>query len=1576
MRRLLVLLPVLAALQACSGNDDAPVASANLAMVNGAGAEIDPTATGSQTGYAVAFDGSSYLVVWSASRDGSLSDILAARVGPDGARLDAAPIVVSGAAGDQVLPDVAFDGTNYLVVWQDQRAGGDKNIHAARVSPAGVVLDPASIAIAEPGNQLNPEVAFLGTSFLVVWEDTRNTLSDVYAARITLDGVRGPAFPLSTAAGHQVQPAVGCGLDTCLATWRDGRNGGPDVYGARITADGVVDLDGLAISRASSSQGTPAVASDGTDFLVAWSDTRNGTSDVYGARVGRDGLVRDPNGLAIARAPEAQQATAAAFEGVHYVVAWEDRRSGTGFEVYGARVSPGGAVLDPDGFQIEPGTAGTRVALDSNRAGRALVASDGREVVDPLLGTSIARLRTRIVTTRAILTVSRVGNGSGTVTSAPAGIDCGEICSSFFDAPTDVALTPVPAAGSAFVSWSGACTGSGPCTVTVDDARSVTAKFSPYHLLTVTRSGAPGTVVSTPAGIDCGEGCAAEFVEETVVALTPVPGANSLFGSWTGPCAPTVLVWDPLNPAPCHVRIDAATAVDANFRPAHKLTVNATGTAAGRVDGSTWPIHCATGSAEGCSSMVFASETVTLTATPAEGAILKSWSGCSASSGNSCTVTVYSARTVTATFQPAFYTLTLASTGGGGGAMAGDGMTCDVASGVRCTFQVANGGSAEVTVTADEASLFKSWTGCSSVSGATCTVSMSGARTITANVQPSTYLLTATAGGTGKGTVTGPDIACASGSTAGCSAPVPNGELVTLEATPDAESIVKYWTGCTSWSGTTCTVSMTLAKSVTAVFQPSHYLLSVNSTGGGGGTVFSEGFTCTAVSGVPCTTLVPNGATPTYTASADTSSIFKGWTGCGSASGESCSVTMSGPRTITVTLQPSTYPLTIVSSGSGTVEGAGLTCSEATPEACDGPVANGETVTLEAYPAADWILKSWSGCTSSSGTTCTVAMTAARKVTALFQPATYLLTANVVGSGTGTVAGAGIVCATGSPEGCSARVANGATVTLTAAPSETSVFKGWIGCSSVSGTACSVSMTLAKTVTATFQPAFYPLTTAFSGGGGGVVASADGAVSCATSTVAPCTTSVANGATVTLTATPDAESVFKYWTGCTSTSGATCTVSMTLAKTVTAVIQPSTYALGVVATGTASGSVEGPGIACATGSTGGCSAPVANGASVTLTAIPAEGAILKSWMGCSSSSGASCTVAMTMAKTVTATFQPAVYPLTLASSGGGGGIIASADGALSCVTGPGVSCSADVANGAALTLTATPDAQSVFKSWTGCTSTSGTTCTISMTSAKTATAVFQPSTYLLTAVTSGAAAGRIDGGAIACATGSTEGCTAELANGATVSLVATPGPDAIFKGWTGCTSISGTTCNVTMSSAKTASATFQPGSYLLTASAVGTAGGTIEGAGLLCATGSSEGCTAMVANGAAVSLVANPEAGAILKTWSGCSSVSGTTCNVTMWGARAVIATFQPSTYLLAVTSSGTGTGTVTGPGISCTSGSSEGCGADVANGATVTLTATPDEGTVFRGWYGCSTMSGTTCNVTMYGAKTVTALF
>jgi photosystem II stability/assembly factor-like uncharacterized protein len=134
------------------------------------------------------------------------------------------------------------------------------------------------------------------------------------------------------------------------------------------------------------------------------------------------------------------------------------------------------------------------------------------------------------------LAVVSAGGGTGTVSSSPAGISCGSTCSHAFAYGSSVSLSASPQAGSTFAGWSGACSGSGSCAVTMNADTAVTATFTTItHNLTVSKSGAGnGTVTSSPAGIDCGTTCVHGFNSGTSVTLTAAPAAGSRFGGWSG----------------------------------------------------------------------------------------------------------------------------------------------------------------------------------------------------------------------------------------------------------------------------------------------------------------------------------------------------------------------------------------------------------------------------------------------------------------------------------------------------------------------------------------------------------------------------------------------------------------------------------------------------------------------------------------------------------------------------------------------------------------------------------------------------------------------------------------------------------------------------------------------------------------------------------------------------------------------------------------------------------------------------------------------------------------------------------
>ncbi|MCH8820123.1 MAG: hypothetical protein IIB03_07370, partial [Acidobacteria bacterium] len=127
-----------------------------------------------------------------------------------------------------------------------------------------------------------------------------------------------------------------------------------------------------------------------------------------------------------------------------------------------------------------------------------------------LAGSQVCQLTSLRVIAPLTLSVNLTGDGSGTVTSTPAGINCGSDCTENYEADTVVTLTAVPAAGSTFTGWSGACTGTGSCLVTLDADQAVTAQFDmsasgPQTFLIVTE-GQTATLTVDSSGNFTGSG--------------------------------------------------------------------------------------------------------------------------------------------------------------------------------------------------------------------------------------------------------------------------------------------------------------------------------------------------------------------------------------------------------------------------------------------------------------------------------------------------------------------------------------------------------------------------------------------------------------------------------------------------------------------------------------------------------------------------------------------------------------------------------------------------------------------------------------------------------------------------------------------------------------------------------------------------------------------------------------------------------------------------------------------------------------------------------------------------------------
>lgn len=344
------------------------------------------------------------------------------------------------------------------------------------------------------------------------------------------------------------------------------------------------------------------------------------------------------------------------------------------------------------------------------------------------------------------LTVSL--QGQGTVTSSPAGINCGTGCSYAFTQGIPVNLTATPANGHVFSSWSGACTGSSTtCQVTMQSAKNVTAKFTAHPLgqfgLTVVVRGS-GTV--TGGGIDCPNTCSQGETANSNVTLKATPSQHMTFTGWSGACTGTSLT--------CKVTMSQAQTVHANFASASQYTLSVTSGTGGTVTTQPAGIDCGTV----CQASFDSGTQVTVDADPAPGYVFISWSGACAGT-QTCDLTMDGNQSLKATFAatpPQTYSLTVHD--------AGSGTVTSTPAGINCGSACSSAFTADtpVSLTATPASgyYFSGWSGACSGSGA-CVVDMDQKASVTANFKsstPATFVVSGTvnlpvSGGTG-GTVT------------------------------------------------------------------------------------------------------------------------------------------------------------------------------------------------------------------------------------------------------------------------------------------------------------------------------------------------------------------------------------------------------------------------------------------------------------------------------------------------------------------------------------------------------------------------------------------------------------------------------------------------------------------------------------------------------------------------------------------------------------------------------------------------------------------------------------------------------
>lgn len=248
--------------------------------------------------------------------------------------------------------DVASDGVRTVLTWQEGTSG-TRDVLAARLSPAGVLLDAAPIAVAPAARYpANPIVAASPSGTLCAWGGDVTGPAYLEARRMRDDGsfIDAAPFAIAHASNGELQPVVAFGGGVYLVAWNDTRNQRTnlaDIYAARLAADGTV-LDAMAFPIANdvAAESVDDIAFDGTHFLIVFTriDPSDGTKDVYARRVAADGSLPDAAPFPLVSAPGNQERASVAFDGTTHLLGWMDGRTAA-FEVWAGRFAPDGTAV-------------------------------------------------------------------------------------------------------------------------------------------------------------------------------------------------------------------------------------------------------------------------------------------------------------------------------------------------------------------------------------------------------------------------------------------------------------------------------------------------------------------------------------------------------------------------------------------------------------------------------------------------------------------------------------------------------------------------------------------------------------------------------------------------------------------------------------------------------------------------------------------------------------------------------------------------------------------------------------------------------------------------------------------------------------------------------------------------------------------------------------------------------------------------------------------------------------------------------------------------------------------------------
>ncbi len=455
--------------------------------------QVNSYTTSTQRAPKIASDANgNFVVVWQSNyQDGSSSGVFGQRFNSSGIPQGSEFQVNSYTTGNQTNPVVASAANgNFVVVWNSNgQDGSSSGVFGQRFNASGIPQGSEfQVNSYTTANQSNPVVASAANgNFVVAWHSNGQDGSSygVFGQRFNASGLpQGSEFQVNSyTTGFQTFPSVSSDAGgNFVVVWnslgQDGSSYG--VFGQRFNDSGLPQGSEFQVnSYTTGLQTFPSVSSDaGGNFVVAWqsSDQDGSSYGIFGQRFNASGLPQGSE-FQINSYTTGQQhiPVVASDTNGNFVVVWNsDGQDGSFAGIFGQLFNTGGLPLGGE-FRANSYTTSIQwnAAVASDASGNFVVAwnSYGQD------GSGYGVFGQRYVVDK--LTVLKTGNGTGTVTSVPAGINCGTDCTETYSHGTSVTLTAVADTGSTFANWSGGgCSGVGTCTVGMTTATQVTASFA------------------------------------------------------------------------------------------------------------------------------------------------------------------------------------------------------------------------------------------------------------------------------------------------------------------------------------------------------------------------------------------------------------------------------------------------------------------------------------------------------------------------------------------------------------------------------------------------------------------------------------------------------------------------------------------------------------------------------------------------------------------------------------------------------------------------------------------------------------------------------------------------------------------------------------------------------------------------------------------------------------------------------------------------------------------------------------------------------------------------------------------